>query len=551
MSGSEYFSQEASRRREEEAKRRKEEWDKYCRDMREWEQQDKAEKDQWSAEQHRQRFAEYEKLKRIGEELRKNTVGEGSTEDLHGDTRFYPSPYHDLRHLAYPDRGFIGTPLAQGLVWNIRQDQGHSCVFGSSRSGKGVSSLIPALLSYGGSMVVIDPKGENAWATAERRRRMGHRVVILDPWGEVNKRYGSKVGVKEQTSRFNPLSAIDPQSEDFSDDLAAVADALIISATGDGVHFTDSAKQLIAGLTAAQIEANPGKAHLGQVRDALTQDDEWLADLVKGIRETNPNSLAARKLRRFAKAADSKEIGSIRSTAETQTSLLDSNRLVEAMRTDDPPFNLEDLARTRCTLYLVLPLDRLESHGRWLRLILTMAIRAIARQETPPKAPVMFLLDEMGTIGALRMVEQAFGLMAGIGIRIVAYLQDLPQLQRDYPNSWETFISNSSVIQAFKVKDLTTSNYLSELLGNRTVHQLSAETVKIRASKQGHRAMSDQVFSRPLMLPQEIRGKAAGDVLTILEGKPFLLPRLIYHAASSPWRGLYRPSPLHPASKAA
>jgi type IV secretion system protein VirD4 len=76
-----------------------------------------------------------------------------------------------------------------------------------------------------------------------------------------------------------------------------------------------------------------------------------------------------------------------------------------------------------------------------------MAIRAIARQNDQPDVPVMFMLDEMGTIGSLTMVEQAFGLMAGIGVRIWAFLQDLPQLKRDYPASWETFISNSSVIQ--------------------------------------------------------------------------------------------------------
>ena len=83
------------------------------------------------------------------------------------------------------------------------------------------------------------------------------------------------------------------------------------------------------------------------------------------------------------------------------------------------------------------------------------------------------LLDELGTISpgsGLSMIEQSYGLMAGLGIRIWAFLQDLPQLKRDYPNSWETFISNSSVIQLLNVADSTTANYFSSYLGTATVN---------------------------------------------------------------------------------
>ena len=251
--------------------------------------------------------------------------------------------------------------------------------------------------------------------------------MILDPWGEVNRRYGSKVSppVVEQTTRFNPLSFINPASEDFADDVGAIADALVIPGGGNDSHWTDSARELIAGLVAAQVQLHPGTATLGSVRQAITASDEALSVLVAQIVSQDPESLAARKLRRFANAKDNKEVASIRSTAETQTAILDSRRLTEAMVSEPQPFNLDELAvGRRVTLYLVLPLDRLQSHGRWLRLILTMAIRAIARQDTPPSLPVLFLLDEMGTVGSLKMIEQAYGLMSGVGIRIWAFLQD-------------------------------------------------------------------------------------------------------------------------------
>jgi type IV secretion system protein VirD4 len=473
---------------------------------------------------------------------------------LYGSATLTTTAGGNYREVYRSQWGILGVPIGAGNVWAVQQQQGHAVTFGATRSGKGVQSIIPALLTYNGSMVVIDPKGENAWATAERRRQMGQRVVILDPWGEVNRRYGSKATppVTEQTTRYNPLSAIDPRSEDFNDDVSAIADALIIAGEGGDSHWTDSARELISGLVAARIEVAPGKAHLGEVRQALTGDDDTLVKMVTGILAANPDSLAAGKLKRFAQADTGTEIKSIRSTAVTQTAILDSRRLVASMETGEPPFNLEELATGRVTLYLVLPLDRLKTHGRWMRLVLTMAIRAIAKQDEPPQVPVMFLLDEMGTIGSLTMVEQAFGLMAGIGVRIWAFLQDLPQLQRDYPASWETFISNSSLIQALKVTDLTTSRYLSELIGTTTLERYSAESLHVREKNPEFKGMADQVHGRALLLPQEIRTLSPNQVLSIMPGLGnFLLPREPYYGHGSPWAGLYRSPPRFAAANAA
>jgi len=365
---------------------------------------------------------------------------------------------------------------SRGACFNIGpsgEHKGHALTFGRTRGGKGVSSIIPALLTYAGSMVVIDPKGENAWITAARRRAMGHRTVILDPWNEVNRRFGEKIGVVETITRFNPFSALNPADQDFADDIAAIAEALIMQ-TGNDPHWPDSARELTAGLIAAEIQDKGNRASARSIRKLLTAPIDVLRCAIDIIMQEFPGSVAANKLSSFAEAdSNTKEIGSVRSTARTQTAFLDSNRLLESMETDDEPFNLGDLATSKVTLYLVLPVDRLRTHGRWLRLILTLAIRAISKAKDSPKFPVTFILDELGTISpgsGLSMVEQSYGLMAGLGIRIWAFLQDLPQLQRDYRHSWETFISNSSVIQLLNVADNTTAKYFSDYLGNSTIN---------------------------------------------------------------------------------
>lgn len=410
-----------------------------------------------------------------------------SRSDIYGAATLQTSTHTDISSI-YDEAGGMRMPLGHnpgdrntGITFNVGPEgksKGHALTFGRTRGGKGVSSIIPALLTYKGSMVVIDPKGENAWTTAERRRQLGHRVVILDPWNEVNFRYGSKAGVTEQITQFNPLSALDPDDEDFADDVTAIAEAFILQ-TGADPHWTDSARELVAGLIAAEVQENPGRASMKSVRKLLRAPMAVLRDAVSDIIENHPDSLAAGKLAAFVEkeegvsATNDKEISSIRSTARTQTSFLDSAALVASMETDNPPFHLSELATGKVTLYLVLPVKRLRSHGRWLRTILTLVISAIADQPEPPELPVTLLLDELGTISpgsGLSMIEQSYGLMAGLGIRIWAFLQDLPQLKRDYPHSWETFISNSSVIQLLNVADSTTATYFSNYMGTSTVN---------------------------------------------------------------------------------
>lgn len=377
----------------------------------------------------------------------------------------------------------------------------------STRGGKGVSLIVPTLLRYRASCIVIDPKGENAWITAKyRRENLGNKTIILDPWGEVNRRYGDFVGEKEQIATFNPLSVLDPASEHYADDVAYIADALIIN-EGKDPHWDNSARELVAGLISFCVESFGEAASLPMVRLLLSKPLEEISGIAAEAQKFGPESVSARKLGRFV--VESKEVGSIVSTALTQTAFLDSATLSENLAQSS--FSFEDLVNGYATIYLVLPVDKLYTYGRWFRLMVSLGIRTVARNNKKLPAPVLFLLDEFGTIGKLSAVAQAFGLMAGLQLCLWAFVQDLNQLKRDYPDEWETFIANCEVLTAFDVMDQFTAKYLSEMLGTTTVERISKETAAQRegglfkGADPSFSKMTDQVFARDLMQPNEIR----------------------------------------------
>ena len=409
--------------------------------------------------------------------------------------------------IGHPKRGSDFSEVEGNLLG--QPTKRHLLSVAPTRSGKGVSFIIPNLLQYKGSAIVIDPKGENAWITAQyRSKELGQKTMILDPWGEVNRRYGKLAGELETVARFNPLSILNPESVHYADDIAYLSDALIIN-QGKDPHWDDSARELVAGLIAYVIEKPEfrDEASLGMVRELLSNPADVLRGFAKDAQSLGPESVASRKLGRFA--TDSRELNSVISTALTQTAFLDSKTLAQNLEKSD--FSFDDLINGRATIYLVLPVDKLQTYGRWLRLMVSIGIRTVARNVRTLGTPVLFILDEFGTIGRLSAVAQAYGLMAGLQMVLWAFVQDLVQLKRDYPDDWETFIGNSEAVTFLSVMDQFTAKYVSDMLGTTTVERISQSTADtreggfLRSAQPGYGAMADQYFARPLLQPSEVR----------------------------------------------
>jgi type IV secretion system protein VirD4 len=433
-------------------------------------------------------------------------------------TTFGSAEWADLKHLQ--ENNLIGK---NGFFLGLFEDGGqrlplqytgdrHLLTIAPTRTGKGVSAIIPNLLQYTGSAVVIDPKGENAMITADRRGKgaagipgLGQRVYVVDPWGVT--------GIKP--ARFNPLDWLRADDPDISENAMMLADSLVVSGDGKDPFWDQEAKALLMGvlLYVAVDEHENGQRTLGRVRDILVMDDDAFNAVLLTMAESENTIIASTAARTSSK--DGRLRANVIASLQSHTHFLDSPRIRESLSASD--FRFEDLKAGGMTVYLVLPADRIETFGRWLRVLIQQSITVNARNigEQPDK-PILFLLDEMAALGRLTMVAQAFGLMAGFGMQIWGIVQDLSQLERIYGAGWQTFIGNSGVLQYFGSRDQKTAEYFSKLCGMQTIEKTSlsksiSQAISSAISGNGgssttthSESTSTDTTQRPLMFTDEL-----------------------------------------------
>jgi type IV secretion system protein VirD4 len=141
---------------------------------------------------------------------------------------------------------------------------------------------------------------------------------------------------------------------------------------------------------------------------------------------------------------------------------MDSIAMRQGMAESD--FSFAELKNTDSTVYLVIPPEYLDTHARYLRLFITLALRAAGRGRKA-KHDMLFILDEFAALGELKVLADAAGQLAGMGVKLWPIIQNLTQL-RQYGDNWEVFLANAGQHQVFAVNDLTTARYFSERLGH-------------------------------------------------------------------------------------
>lgn len=426
--------------------------------------------------------------------------------------------------------GRVGQPV-MGKAAGTDTDN-HCLTIASSGSGKGVSSIIPNLLLWPGSLLVVDPKGENAYITARYRAdRLGQKVVVLDPM-RVSDVRGNLLG------SFNPLDLIDVNADNAPTLARLIAETLITDEKED--HWLNSGRGYFSALILHVCETEPPEhRNLARVRKLLSLGRDQ--DLISRMAGSDLPAVYNSAMQIAATPED--ECGSILSSAQQNTNWLDDPPMIRALSSSS--FALDQLKQSTAglSLYLCLPGDEMRIYAKWFRLMVRLALRAMLKGGQPATGhKTLFLLDEFHLLGHMPEMEQSFPLMRGYGVKLWPFVQDMSILRHHYPKSWPTFFANAGFVQVFGIGDYDTARSVSEWLGQydaTILSRSSGESMNAQAADSnkidGPGWSSNVNFStqqKDLLTPQALMQNFAahtGRQLVLIQGgKPLELVRTPY-----------------------
>lgn len=432
-----------------------------------------------------------------------------------------------------------GTKKAlEGMDSRLRY-MGHMLTVAPTGGGKGVGAVIPTLLEYPGSMVVLDIKGENYAVTARHRREvLGHEIHLIDPFGITG----------GEASDYNWLDRLDPASDDLISEAGELAEMLIVAdgSGGNSEHFNETAKTFLRGLlvhVATLPESERNMAHLRRLITGSMEDFALLLDAMIG----NPagDGLAERAAYSILNTPE-KERGSILSTVRRHLDFLDDRRLSSSLSRSG--LDLNDLKRKPMTVYLVIPANRLKVSTAYVRAFIGQSLAAITATVAKPDYKVVFLLDEFAQLGRMKSVEDAISLVRGYGAAFWLFVQDLSQLKAVYPK-WQTFLANSAK-QFFGTDDFDTAKFISESLGKKTIEYATEShnagmSMGQNMSRNDGDGVSQQIAGRELLTPDEVMRLPSTSAIVLVRGEaPYMVDRLNY-LRDPEYAGQFDANPYH------
>ncbi|MCA1779513.1 MAG: type IV secretory system conjugative DNA transfer family protein [Xanthomonadaceae bacterium] len=265
--------------------------------------------------------------------------------------------------------------------------EGHLMTIAPTGAGKGRSVIIPTLLAYPGPVIVVDPKGENYQVTARRRIEMGQQVYKLDPFDVTG-------GGSHCLNLLDTFSADAPDAYDQAITLAELI------APGRSLHdpfWDESARLLLATLILHVASARPPVLrNLGEVTYLINQSTEDLAFTIKEMLKSKHEMV--RRMAAGFSATEAKVWASILTTAKTATGVFNGPSFDQISgRTDIP---LDGIVRgDPISIYLILPPEKLDSHGRFLRMWIGCLMDQICKRRHQVPQPTLFILDEAAQLG--------------------------------------------------------------------------------------------------------------------------------------------------------
>ena len=389
----------------------------------------------------------------------------------------------------------------------------HVLCFAPTRSGKGVGLVVPSLLTWPGSAIVHDIKGENWQLTAGFRARHG-RVLLFDP-------------TNKKSSAYNPLLEV-RRGEWEVRDVQNIADILVDpeGSLEKRNHWEKTSHALLVGAILHVLYAEEDKTLAGVaafLSDPKRPIESTLAAMMKTphLGEAGPHPVIASAARELLNKSDNERSG-VLSTAMSFLGLYRDPVVAEVTRRCD--WRITDIvtAKQPTTLYLVVPPSDINRTKPLIRLILNQVGRRLTEdlQAKAGRHRLLLMLDEFPALGRLDFFESALAFMAGYGLKSFLISQSLNQIEKAYGAN-NSILDNCHVRVSFATNDERTAKRVSDALGTATEMKAMKNYAGSRLSPWlGHLMVSRSETARPLLTPGEVMQLPPTDEIVMIAGTP-------------------------------
>ncbi len=387
----------------------------------------------------------------------------------------------------------------------------HILCFAPTRSGKGVGLVIPSLLTWHGSAIVHDIKGENWTLTAGFRARLG-RVLLFDP-------------TNPDSSAYNPLLEV-RRGEWEVRDVQNVADVLVDpeGSLERRNHWEKTSHALLVGAILHVLYAEPDKTLAGVaafLSDPRRRIEATLDAMMttRHLGDAGVHPVIASAARELLNKSENERSG-VLSTAMSFLGLYRDPVVAKVTRASDWRIaDLVDAARP-ATLYLVVPPSDISRTKPLIRLLLNQIGRRLTEDLRPStrRHRVLLMLDEFPALGRLDFFESALAFMAGYGLKAFLIAQSLNQIEKAYgPNN--AILDNCHVRVSFATNDERTAKRISDALGTATEMRAMKNYAGHRLSPWlGHLMVSRTETARALLTPGEVMQLPPDDEIVMVAG---------------------------------
>src|SRR5580692_4959771 len=388
----------------------------------------------------------------------------------------------------------------------------HVLCFAPTRSGKGVGLVVPTLLTWPGSAIVHDIKGENWSLTAGWRARFG-RVLLFDPTNVLS-------------AAYNPLLEV-RRGEWEVRDVQNIADVLVDpeGALERRNHWEKTSHSLLVGAILHVLYAEADKTLAG-VGKFLSDPKRPIMTTLQVMMRTphlgdRPHPVVASAARELLNKSENERSG-VLSTAMSFLGLYRDP--VVARVTSRCDWRIRDLVEEDrpTTLYLVVPPSDISRTKPLVRLVLNQIGRRLTEELNPKdrRHRLLLMLDEFPALGRLDFFESVLAFMAGYGFKAFLIAQSLNQIDKAYGTN-NAILDNCHIRVAFATNDERTAHRVSDALGTATEMRALTNYAGNRLSPWlGHLMVSRQETARPLLTPGEVMQLAPSDELVLASGVP-------------------------------